>query len=126
MHTLSTEHHAQTNRADIAANIVQHLAVHRLYGQAVIVTDKPQAMLGDIKKAWRRAGHHTWLCDFAARPPGEDSYAQVLLASPAECMRFPPGCATMYVTCPVSRSDLHFITSWMPRYGVVVMYTGAV
>ena len=56
MHALSTEHHTQTNSADMATNIAQHLAEHRLYGQAVIVADNPQVMLRQVQRAWRRVG----------------------------------------------------------------------
>ena len=124
MYALSTEHHTQTNSADKATNIAQHLAEHRLYGQAVIVADDPQAMLRQVQRAWRRVGRYTWLCSFAAAPPGDDVYAQVLIATPAQCLRYPPLCATMYITCEIDRTDLHMMTSWMPRYGTVVFYPG--
>lgn len=145
MHALSTEYHAQTNLADMAGDVAAHLQTHQLYGRAAIVTDNPAAMLALVKKAWRglerelrqrreqtinplkRIDLRNQLlymrsCTFTIAPPIEQSYEQVQIATSQQFLAWPPQCAVMYITSTIDQADLHFITSWMPRYGKVVLY----
>ena len=147
MHHLSTQHRLLTNPKSLANNIALHIRQHQIYGKVVIVTANPTKLLGTITSAWaslqqemrtniaynqnntshdtanlRAQLHYMQHCTFAAKPPGEDTTEQVLLATPKQVLAWPPGCRTMYVTCPMQQTELHKATAWMPRYGLVVIY----
>lgn len=61
-------------------------------------------------------------CSFTDRPPIEDSFEKVQVATIEQFIEWPPQCQTMFVTCPVETSQLYRATGWMPGYGLVIIY----
>jgi hypothetical protein len=62
---------------------------------------------------------------FSATVPegiGDALLAHVTFMDADQCTRFAPICRTMYVTYTFPREQLHMMTSWMPRNGLVVLY----
>ncbi len=145
MHHLSTEYRSPTGKAALAKNLAASISIRQVYGRIAIITNRPEELLVAIKKAWislerelQYEYSHTLdasrksmlmsrlrymqFCTFTATPPEEESREQVQIATVKQFLAWPPGCATMYITYRVDSTDLHLVTSWMPRYGLVVMY----
>lgn len=59
---------------------------------------------------------------FSAKPPLEEVDADVSFATAGQLLMWAPVCHTMYVTCEITREQLHLITAWMPRGGLLVIY----
>lgn len=110
-----------------------------------VVAQSPDALLGEIKKSWnalkcetrreidqnkdinRKARLINELaympqCTFTSSPPIEESYEKVQVATIGQFIEWPPQCQVMFITYPVDAKDLHLATSWMPPYGLIVMY----
>lgn len=136
MHGLSTEHHVLDSvaMAEIAVNVAEHLVRYRPYGRAAIVTDDPLAFWVELQKVWHRVGQelkrdgkldqlaYVRAASFTITPPIQESHELVQIATVKDFLAWPPQAAMMYVTCAIKREQLHMITSWMPKYGTVVLY----
>lgn len=145
MYNLSTEHRILKDKSTMAINIARHIQEYQVYGRAAIVSDKPSELLSEIKAAWHdleqetreeieltpNQEHRTRLinllaympeCSFTDRPPIEDTFEKVQIATIEQFIEWPPQCQTVFVTYPVETAQLYQATSWMPRYGLVVMY----
>ena len=131
--------------APISRNLAKHLYTRMMCGKVAVVTDKPASMLAAVRKQWmqierqlRRERSSTLDATrileltyeisrmqsivFTAKAPIDEPQADVLFATAADFLKWPPQCRTMYVTCTVELEVLHQITAWMGVHGLVVMY----
>lgn len=132
--------------APISRDLAKHLYTRMMCGSVAIVTDKPVPTLSAVRKQWmqierqlRRERSSTLdairileltyeiprmqSMVFTAKAPIDEPRADVLFATAADFLRWPPQCRTMYVTCPVELEVLHQITAWMAVHGLVVVYS---
>lgn len=145
MYKLSTEHRILKDKSTMPDNIARHIQKYQVYGRVAVISNRPHELLVEIKKAWSKLEqetrdeiehttnqkHKTRLinllaympeCSFTDRPPIEDSFEKVQVATMEQFIEWPPQCQTMFVTCPVETSQLYRATGWMPGYGLVIMY----
>lgn len=145
MYRLAVEHRFIKDPSQLADNITRHIRRYQVYGRMAVVAREPGVLLGEIKAAWgelkretRReidqttdVGHKARLlnelaympqCSFTAMPPIEESYEKVQVATIEQFVEWPTQCQTMFVTYPVVQRELHMATSWMPPYGLVIIY----
>lgn len=145
MYNLNIEHRILKDRSTMPDNIARHIQEYQVYGRVAVVSDKPHELLAEIKEAWsdleqetREEIEHTTSqkrktrlinllaympeCSFTDRPPIEDSFEKVQIATIEQFIDWPPQCQTMFVTCPVETSQLYRATAWMPGYGLVIIY----
>jgi len=129
----------------LSKELAEQLYDTSYYGKAVVVTDKPAALLASTRKQWviqtRKLQHQrastldtakileanrqiSWrqTLRFSARPPEDTLEAAVTFGTTETFVAFPPMCRTMYITYPFSKEQLYMITSWMPKGGIVVFY----
>lgn len=127
---------------------MQRLALH-LYtrvpcGQAVIVADRPLILLSQLRKEWLRLIRkiHTQRAStldatrileltnsitymrnlhFTVDYPPDDFPAHVYIATVNQLLRWAPECRTLYITNEIATEQIHMITAWMPRGGLVVI-----
>lgn len=125
-------------------DLARHLYTRMSCGKVVIVTDKPLPLLSTLRKQWLRlarkvqteraktlnatriyelshAVSRTHSLRFTVQYPPDEYPGDVYLATVDQLLRWPPECRTMYVTCDVPREQLHLITAWMGRGGLVVI-----
>ena len=145
MYRLSVEHRFLSDPSSVADNITRHIRDYQVYGRMAVVAQSPDDLLGEIKKSWnalkretRREIDQTTNASRKARlinelaympqvtftdlPPIEESYEKVQVATIGQFIEWPPQCQVMFITYPVDARDLHLATSWMPPYGLIVMY----
>lgn len=147
MHALSLEMHSlkTASLAGVADDVARHLLGQLVYGRAAVVSDRPDEFMAELRRVWNRMerelrfmlgsetdnirrseiitqSHYMRQCTFATTPPIQESSAWVVIATAKQFLAWPPVCQAMYITCPISSRDRHLITSWMPRYGTVIMY----
>lgn len=145
MYNLSTERRILKDKSTMADNITRHIQEYQVYGRIAVVSDRPKALLKEIEAAWHDLEQETRNeiatttnqkrktrlinllaympeCSFTDRPPIEDSFEKVQIATIEQFIQWSPQCQTMFVTYPVETSQLYRATGWMPRYGLVVMY----
>jgi hypothetical protein len=145
MYRLSVEHRHIKDSGLLADNITRHIRDYQVYGRMAVVAREPDVLLGEIKKSWhalkretrreidgatdasrkaRLADELAYMagCDFTSKPPIEESYERVQVATIEQLLEWAPGCQTMFVTYPVAPEQLHQATAWMPPYGLVIMY----
>lgn len=145
MYNLSTEYRKLKDRSTLADNMARHIQEYQVYGRVAIVSNRPRELLKEVKQAWRDLEQETREeielttnqerrtrlinllaympeCSFTDRPPIEDSFEKVQVATIEQFIEWPPQCQTMFVTYTVEKSQLYRATGWMPRYGLVVMY----
>lgn len=145
MYKLNVEHRILKDKSTMPDNIARHIQEYQVYGRVAVVSDKPHELLEKIKKAWSDLEQETRdeieqtqnqkrktrlinllafmpECSFTARPPIEDSFEKVQVATIEQFIEWPPQCQTMFVTCTVEQSQLYIATGWMPGYGLVITY----
>lgn len=126
-------------------SITRHLYTRVLCGKVVIVTDKPASLLPAIRKQWLKLAHKAQVerartldamrigevseviakmqgLHFNAKWSSDPEPADVYIATIEQLLQWAPECRTMYVTCPITQEQLHLITAWIPRGGLVVIY----
>jgi len=126
-------------------NIARHIQEYQVYGRVAVVSDRPHELMEEIINAWRDLEQETRdeiehttnqnrknrlinllaympECSFTDRPPIEDSFEKVHIATIEQFIEWPPQCQNMFVTCPVDLSQLYKATAWMPHYGLVILY----
>jgi hypothetical protein len=144
---LSTEYRL-LGAVPLSRDLAFHICRQSLYGKVTVVTDKPYALLASVRKQWLRLIRkmqverarmlnaeriQTLASDlarmqtvtFSSTVPqgiGDALLAHVTFMDADQCMRFAPICRTMYITYTFPREQLHMMTSWMPRNGLVVIY----
>lgn len=145
MHTLVVEHRLAMNGRPLAIDLAERLIENIYRGKAVVVTDKPVAMLAAVRKQWLRAERKIWIerartlnavriseltcqlaymeqTSFTAKTPDDFLEADITFATADDFVRAAPDCKTMFVTYNFPRLKLHMMTSWMPQSGRVVIY----
>lgn len=145
MYKLNVEHRLLKDKSTMPDNIARYIQECQVYGRVAVVSDKPHELLGKIKQVWndlvqetREEIAHTTNqkrktrlinllaympeCSFTDRPPIEDSFEKVHVATIEQFIEWPPQCQTMFVTYPVETSQLYRATGWMPGYGLVIIY----
>lgn len=145
MHTLVIERRQAVGARSLATDLAERLVDNVYQGKAVVVSDKPVALLSAVRKQWLRAERKIWnerartlsaariseltsqlaymeQISFTAKPPDDFLEADITFATADDFIRVAPDCKTMFVTYDFPRLKLHMITSWMPRNGVVVIY----
>lgn len=145
MYKLNIEHRILKDKSTMPSNIAQHIQEHQVYGRVAVVASRPHELLHEIEAAWRELEQETRdeidhtpnrqrrkrlinllgympQCSFTDRPPIEDSFEKVQVATIEQFIEWPPQCQTMFVTYPVETSQLYMVTSWMPAFGLVVTY----
>lgn len=150
MHALSLETHSlkTASPAVVADNVAEHLLDQLVNGRVAVVSDKPDEFMAELRRVWNRMErelrfilsnetdyirrheiitrlHYMRQCTFTTTPPIQESSAWVVIATVEQFLAWPPVCQAMYITYPISSRDRHLITSWMPRYGTVIMYKKA-
>ena len=148
MYRLSVEHRVLKDPSMQADNIARHIRDYQVYGRMAVVARDPDALLGEIKKSWAALKRETRReieqttdierktrlinmlsymsnCTFTSVPPIEESFEKVQVATMEQFLEWPPQCYTMFVTYPVETRDLRMATSWMPPYGLVIIYEKA-
>lgn len=129
----------------LSKELAEQLYETSYYGKAVVVTDKPAALLAATRKQWvgytrnlqrQRAStldaikitdatrQIAWRQSlrFSAKPPEDVLEAAVTFGIAEAFVKFPPTCRTLYITYSFSREQLYMLTSWMPKGGVVIFY----
>lgn len=126
-------------------SITRHLYTRVLCGKVVIVADKPTSFLPAIRKQWLKLAYKAQIerartldamrigeiseviakmqgLRFSAKWSSDPEPADVYIATIEQLLHWAPECRTMYFTCSVTEEQLHLITVWMPRGGLVVIY----
>jgi len=147
MHQLFIEQRPQSGNG-ISGDLAKHLYGRLLRGKVVVVCDNPRAFMSATRKQWLkiyRQVHReqastldatkilelTHLLGrilnlrFSAKPPIEEVDADVSFATTEQLLAWAPVCHTLYVTCHIEKEQLHLVTAWMPRGGLVVTYSVA-
>lgn len=145
MHHTSVEHRYLKDSSRMVDNITQHIRDYQVYGRVAVVAREPDVLLAEIKKSWnalrretKREIEHTTnadrkerltyellympQCTFTSVPPIQEPHQKVQVATIEQFIEWPPQCQTMFVTYPVEKVKLHLATSWMPPYGLVIIY----
>lgn len=129
-----------------AADIANHLLKRQHLGRAIILTDKPNPLLCVVRKQWMRLARslqkdrsstinaekimrlthritHMQRMNFSTRSQDEQPQTEVFFASPHEISRLPADCFTIYITSPISDSQMGVLLQQMPANSLVVDYT---
>lgn len=145
MYKLNIEHRKLKDRSTMLENIARHIQEYQVYGRVAVVSDRPHELMEEIIKAWHNLeqetrdeierttnqNHKNRLinllaympeCSFTDRPPIEDSFEKVQVATMEQFIEWPPQCQNMFVTYPVELAQLYQATAWMPRYGLLILY----
>lgn len=145
MYHLSTEHRTLSDPSTLADNIAWHLREYQIYGRVAIVAKHPDTFLVSLKNAWNDLKEETRYhyehtkdpslrsklinqlnfmpeCTFTSKPPIEESFEKVQIATVEQFLSWAPQCQTMFITSPIERAQLYKVTSWMPKYGLLVIY----
>jgi hypothetical protein len=144
MHGLYVEHRLKGS-STVSEDLVKHMYTRMLQGSVAIVAGNPLAMLSVVRKRWlkierqlRRQRSSTLdarrilevtqeiirvqTLKFTAKPLADDPIGDVHVATIQDFVLFPPMCRTLYVTHTITTEQLHLVTSWMPKGGLVVVY----
>lgn len=127
-------------------DLARHLYTRMNCGKVVIVAANPNALLPALRKQWLKLYRKVHkesastlnatrmrelnevitrmqTLQFATKwPPDGYDPADVYIATTDELLRWAPepSCRTLYVTCEITMEQLHLVTAWMPRGGLVV------
>ena len=144
MHQLFIEQRPQSG-GGISGDLAKHLYGRLLRGKIVVVCDHPQPFMSAVRKQWLKVYRQvqreqastldaTKVLElshllvrmqgmrFSAKSPIEELDSDVSFAITQQLLAWAPACHTMYVTCEITKEQLHMVTAWMPRNGVVVLY----
>lgn len=144
MYQLFVEERPQSG-GGMSGDLAKHLSGRILRGKVVIVCDNPQALMSAVRKQWLKICRQVQrerastldttkvleLVDmlgrmealrFSAKPPSEEIEADVSFATVEQLLAWAPMCHTLYVTLEINTEQLHLITAWMPKGGLVVTY----
>lgn len=124
--------------------LVRHLYTRSPCGRVVIVADRPPILLSLIRKEWLKLTRklqiqrsstlsaprilelthllgHMQNLRFTAHYSPDDFSADVYVVTVEQLLSWAPECRTMYITSGVTTEQLHMVTAWMPKGGLVVM-----
>jgi ATP-dependent phosphoenolpyruvate carboxykinase len=135
----------RSTQKNLAKELAEQIYEMSIYGQVVVVAEKPPALLAATKKQWARAvrllqrersstldaskiskttQQIAWMqnLSFSARQPRDASEANVVFGT-ADCFVIvPPLCRTLFVTYKLDEAALYMLTSWMPQGARVIFY----
>lgn len=143
MNNLRIEHLSRSS-GTISGDIVKHIQQHTTQGRVAIVAEHPLSMLSVLRKKWLKAEwklrrqrsstlnpesirrltfelNQMQARTFTAKPPRDDPIGDVLISDIEQFVAFPPMCNTLYIVQPISKEQLHLVTTWMPRGGTVIL-----
>ena len=140
-----TEHRSLPADTNLSHDLAQHIFIRGASGLVAVATDRPHDLLSTTRKQWntlirlvQRERSSTLKASRIAELSGQISWMQhlqftdkteetppesgILFATIDYLARKPPICATLYITQQPTPEQVHLITSWVPRSGVVVVY----
>jgi hypothetical protein len=143
MHNLSIIWRPAQKR--LAKELAEQIYETSMYGQVVVVAEKPAALLAATKKQWARTIRLSqrersamldatkiseatqkivWMqkLSFSAREPRDVLELNVVFGTADSFVRVPPLCRTLFVTYKFDKAALHMLTSWMPQGARVIFY----
>ncbi|HSX28453.1 MAG TPA: hypothetical protein VLF60_03315 [Candidatus Saccharimonadales bacterium] len=146
MHELYVEQRDLDGEGSVSWDIAHHMYSRQIRGTIAVVAKEPFVLMRTVKKQWLRVYRQVQRersstldatrilelthqlaymqnLSFTSKPPHDLLEADVTFATAEDFVAIPPICHTMYVTYEVSKEQLHMMTAWMPKKGVVVMYT---
>lgn len=129
----------------VSIDLALHMSQRRSQGTIAVVTDRPQALMGSVRKQWlklirhvqreksstlnrQRKGdldeaiRHMQSIRFTARNDADEPLAYVSFATAERFIVAPPVCATLYIIEPVTKLEQHMLASWMRPGCRVVIY----
>lgn len=118
------------------------------HGKSVIVCNQPFMLMSLVQNAWFKQVRHlqqdlactldeeriqqltqtiAWMRArrFSARRDSsalELLDADVVFATVAQLLQYAPACHVMYITCAITKEQLHLMSAWMPKGGSIVTY----
>ncbi len=145
MHGLYVEERSLNGHGSLPWDLAHHMYARQFSGKIAVVAEQPKLLLPTLRKQWLKLMRQVQrerastlnllrineLTDaiakmqnlrFSARDPKDDFDTDVAIATINQFLVFAPMCRTMYVTYPVTKEQLHLVTAWMARGGVVVKY----
>lgn len=149
MNGLKTEGHILEKGTSLSLDIARRMADRLAYGQVVVVSKQPAALLASTRKQWlrvlrqlenQRASTRDAVkiaalskkiarmqqTDFVAMSLFESIGTDVIFATAEQLLEFAPMCRTMFVATPTEKEMLYRVTSFMPKDGTVVVYELAI
>lgn len=144
MHGLHVEHRHSTHKT-LSRDLAECLMHMSPQGKVIVATDKPSALLSQVRKHWVRATYKVRVersktlkaeriqelsarleelqgVSFSTKLPDEQPIADITFATAERLARIAPECQTLIVTYDFAKEKLYLMTAWMPRGGRVVVY----
>lgn len=143
MHQLSVLY--RSPRGSLSRDLAEEIRERGVFGKIAVVTDRPIVLLSATRKQWLKLARRTcrdrsstlntmkvarltqqiaWMQSlrFTASAPTDLLEANITFATAEDFVRVPPVCRTIYITYGFEKENLHMLTSWMPKGGLVVVY----
>jgi hypothetical protein len=125
-------------------DLARHLYTRIGCGKVVIVANNPPILLSALRKQWLKLARKlqkerastlngTLIYEFSQTAaqmqalrftikwPQDECASDVYIVTIEQLLKWAPECRTLYITCPVSREQLHMITVWMTMGSLVVL-----
>jgi len=129
----------------ITPDLAKHLYTRFQCGKVAIVAERPISFLAALRKQWIKIEYQvkhersrtlkaTRIHEFTeqlyymgslvfmAKPRASEEQPDVQIGTIGQFLEWAPQCKTMYVTYPITSEELHLITAWMPKNGLLVLY----
>lgn len=133
------------NPKSLTPDLARHLYVRSHSGRVAIIAERPQVFLSALKKQWLKVecqvshersatlnparlqelGHELSRMRnmrFSIKVPTGTDEPNVQMGTITQLLEWAPSCRTMYITCPVTREQLHLVAAWMPDNSLLVFY----
>jgi hypothetical protein len=144
MHSLYVDDQIESAKGALSWQITRCLYLHQYRGKIVIVTNKPAAMLAAVKKQWHKlirlvqrersatldasrifelTSQITFMQTLGFSVEGTDQPTLITFNTPEYLLRYPTDCRTLYITVEIDKETAYLITAFMPRHGLVVLYS---
>jgi hypothetical protein len=143
MHGLIHEEHSFGANPG-AKDLARHLYTRMACGKVVIVADKPVTLVATLRKQWLKLGRKVQkecastlnavriyelnesivqmqTLRFTTKWSQVDYPADAYITTTEQLLRWSPECRTLYVTCNIEPEQLHVVTAWMGKGGLVVI-----
>jgi hypothetical protein len=126
--------------------IARHLYSRMFCGKVVIIAANPVPTLAALRKQWLKLARKAqkeaastlnaarlyelhqliariYTLEFTTKWPQVNYPANVYVVTIEQALRWAPepSCRTLYITCEVEAEQLHLITAWMSKGGLVVI-----
>lgn len=127
-------------------DVARHLYTRMFCGKVVIIVANPLSTLAALRKQWLKLARKAQkeaastlnatriyelnqlitkmlTLEFATKWPQVDYPADVYLITVEQALQWAPeaSCRTLYVTCEVKSEQVHLVTTWMAKNGLVVI-----